>query len=65
MRQLNGTFHKNKSVLEAKAAKLVNESIVEAIKQRDFELKRARKSNNPEDWAKLKRTKCYVTNLIR
>ena len=43
----------------------MNESIVEAIKQRDFELKRARKSNNPEDWAKFKRTKCYVTNLIR
>ena len=43
----------------------MSESIVEAIKQRDFELKRARKSNNPEDWAKFKRTKCYVTNLIR
>ena len=38
---------------------------VEAIKQRDFELKRTRKSNNPEDWAKFKRTKCYVISFFQ
>lgn len=25
----------------------------------------ARKSNSPDDWAKYKGTKCYVTNLIK
>ena len=56
---------KQKRVKKLKQPNWMNESIVEAVKQRDFEHKRARKSNNPEDWAKFKRTKCYVTNLIR
>ena len=36
-----------------------------AIKKRDRELQIARKTNCPNDWSKYKRTKCYVTNLVR
>ena len=39
MRQLNGTFHKKqKRAKKLKQPNWMNESIVEAIKQRDFEL---------------------------
>ena len=43
----------------------IDENIVSAIKKRDRGLKIARKTNCPNDWSKYKRTKCYVTNLVR
>ena len=56
---------KQKRVKKIKQPEWMNDRIVEAIKQRDYELKKARKSNDPIDWAKFKRTKCFVTNIIR
>ncbi len=56
---------KQKRVKKLKQPDWMNDRIVNAIKQRDNELKRARKTNNSDDWSKYKRTKCFVTNLIR
>ena len=43
----------------------INDRIINAIKTRDKELKKARKSNDPAVWAKYRRAECFVTNLIR
>ena len=56
---------KQKRVKEIKQPAWIDENIVSAIKKRDRELKIARKTNCPNDWSKYKRTKCYVTNLVR
>ena len=56
---------KQKRVKKSKQPDWLNNSIINAITQRDKELREARKSNNPNNWAKYKRTKCFVTNLIR
>ena len=56
---------KLKRVKKTKQPAWIDENIVSAIKKRDRELKIARKTNCPNDWSKYKRTKCYVTNLVR
>ena len=56
---------KQKRVKKPKQPDWMNDRVVNAINQRDNELKRARKTNNSDDWSKYKRTKCFVTNLIR
>ena len=61
---LNQTV-KQQRVKKLKQPDWMNDRIVNAIKQHDNELKRARKSNNSDDWSKYKHTKCFVTNLIR
>ena len=50
---------------KAKQPAWIDENIVSAIKKRDRALKIARKTNYPNDWSKYKRTKSYVTNLVR
>lgn len=59
------TPKKQKRVKKIKKPAWIDENIVSAIKKRDRELKIARKTNCPNDWSKYKRTKCYVTNLVR
>lgn len=69
------TPKKQKRVKKIKQPAWIDENIVSAIKKRDRELKIARKTNCPNDygqntncpndWSKYKRTKCYVTNLVR
>ena len=56
---------KQKRVKKIKQPAWINATIVNAIKKRDNELKKARSSNSQDDWAKYKGTKCFVTNLIR
>ena len=56
---------KQKRVKKIKQPAWIDENIVSAIKKRDRKLKIARKTNCPNDWSKYKRTKCYVTNLVR
>ena len=56
---------KYKRVKKIKQPTWINATIVNAIKKRDNELKKARSSNSQDDWAKYKGTKCFVTNLIR
>ena len=56
---------KQKRVKKTKQPAWIDENIVSAIKKRDRELEIARKTNCPNDWSKYKRTKCYVTNLVR
>ena len=56
---------KQKCVKKTKQPTWIDEDIVSAIKKRDRELKIARIANCPNDWSKYKRTKCYVTNLVR
>ena len=56
---------KEKRVKKFKQPASINDDIVTAINTRELELKRARKSNSPEDWDKYKLMKCYVDNLIK
>ena len=56
---------KQKRVRKLKQPDWINDRIISAIKTRDKELKKARKSNDPAVWAKYRRAKCFVTNLIR
>lgn len=56
---------KQKRAKKTKQPSWIDENIVNAIKKRDRELKIVRKTNCPNDWSKYKRTKCYVTNLVR
>ena len=56
---------KQKRVRKVKQPDWFNDRIINAIKTRDKELKKARKSNDPDDWTKYRRSKCFVTNLIR
>ena len=51
---------KQKRKRKVKQADWFNDRIVNVIKTRDKELKKARKSNDPDDWAKYKRSKCIV-----
>ena len=53
---------KQKRVKKIKQPTWINADIVSAIKKRDNELKKARKSNSQDDWAKYKGTKCFVTD---
>ena len=41
----------------------INSEIKKEIRQRDHELKKARKSNSNEDWATYRRTRNKVTNM--
>ena len=56
---------KQKRVKKTKQPAWIDENIVCAIKKRDRELKIGRKTNCLNDWPKYKRTKCYLTNLVR
>ena len=56
---------KQKRVKKTKQPSWIDENIVSAIKKCDRELKIARKTNCRNDWSQYKRTKCYVTNLVR
>ena len=57
--------NKQKRVKKQKQPEWMNERIVDAIKKRNQELKKAWKSNDANDWTKFKCIKCFVTNLIR
>ena len=57
--------NKQKRVKKQKEPEWMNERIVDAIKKHNQELKKARKSNDANDWTKFKCIKCFVTNLIR
>ena len=57
---------KQKRVKKLKQPAWMNDDIINAIKKRDLhELNRARKSNTPADWENYKRTRCFVTKLIK
>ncbi|KXJ26086.1 putative RNA-directed DNA polymerase from transposon BS [Exaiptasia diaphana] len=43
----------------------INSSVLNAIKSRNSLLKKARKSNSPDDWSKYKHAKGLATNLIK
>ena len=52
---------KQKRVRKVKQPDWFNDRIINArIKTRDKELKKARKSNEPDDWTKYKRSKCLL-----
>ncbi|CAB3991987.1 Hypothetical predicted protein [Paramuricea clavata] len=55
----------NKKVRSNHPCAWINSEIKKEIRQRDHELKKARKSNSNEDWATYRRTRNKVTNRIR
>lgn len=56
---------KQKRVKKVKQPAWINYDIIKSINKRDQELKKARKTLSSEDWAKYKRSKCFVNNLIK
>ena len=55
----------NKKVRSNHPCPWINSEIKKEIRQRDYELKKARKSNSNEDWAIYRRTRNKVINKIR